>query len=140
MLLLTSVMVSCTGSPGAVVVELPKLLRMSLRTTPLAVRMLLTEPFTEFEPSEGYGPLVSAGSAMQAVVLLEEEELALLEEEPLELEELLDDELLVEELDELLEELLEPFEEPLLPPDPPPQEARKAAAPPPASQPIICRR
>ena len=53
MLLLTSVMVSVRGTPGAVVVELPKLLRISLRTTPLADRMLLTVPFTEFEPSDG---------------------------------------------------------------------------------------
>jgi hypothetical protein len=36
-----------------VVVELPKLLRMSLRTMPLEDRMLLTAPFTEFEPSAG---------------------------------------------------------------------------------------
>jgi hypothetical protein len=53
MLLLTKVMVSARGTPSAVVVELPKLLRMSLLTTPLEDRMLLTEPFTEFDPSEG---------------------------------------------------------------------------------------
>jgi hypothetical protein len=53
MLLLTRVMVSSRGNPGAVVVELPKLLRISLLTTPLWVRMLLTEPLTEFEPSAG---------------------------------------------------------------------------------------
>ena len=53
MLLLTRVMVSTSGTPGAVVVELPKLLRISLRTTPLEVSTLLTEPFTEFDPSEG---------------------------------------------------------------------------------------
>lgn len=110
------------------VVELPKLLRMSLRTIPLEDRMLLTDPLTEFEPSEGYGPLVSVGSAMHVEAVLEE----LLDEEELLLEELLleldDEELLLEE--ELLEEPL-----PL-----PPQAARKAAAPPEASQPNICRR
>jgi hypothetical protein len=53
MLLFTRVMVSVSGSPGAVVVELPKLLRISLRTIPLELRMLLTLPFAEFEPSEG---------------------------------------------------------------------------------------
>ena len=31
----------------------PKLLRISLRTMPLEVRMLLTPPLAEFEPSEG---------------------------------------------------------------------------------------
>lgn len=53
MLLFTRVMVSVTGRPGAVVVELPKLLRISLRTMPLEVRMLLTLPLAELEPSEG---------------------------------------------------------------------------------------
>ena len=65
-------MVNVKGTPGAVVVELPKLLRMSLRTIPLEDNTLLTDPLTEFEPSEGYGPLVSVGSAMHAVVLLQE--------------------------------------------------------------------
>ena len=41
------------GPPGAVVVELPKLVVISLRTMLLWDRMLLTAPFTEFEPSEG---------------------------------------------------------------------------------------
>jgi hypothetical protein len=63
MLLFTSVMVSVSGSPGAVVVELPKLLRMSLRTIPLEVRMLLVLPLAELEPF---------GSAMQAAVVLDE--------------------------------------------------------------------
>ena len=71
--------------------------------------------------------MVSAGSAMQAVALLEELELLL------ELEELLEEELLEELLEEDVPEL------PLLL-DPPPQAARKAAAPPEASQPSICRR
>ena len=53
MLLLTRVMVRTRGTPGAVVVELPKLLRISLRTIPLDDRMLLTVPLTEFEPSAG---------------------------------------------------------------------------------------
>ena len=52
-LVLTRVMVSTSGTPGAVVVEDPKLLRMSLRTTPLSDRMLETVPSTEFEPSDG---------------------------------------------------------------------------------------
>jgi len=46
-------MVSVSGTPGAVVVELPKLLVISLRTMPLEERTLLTVPLTEFEPSEG---------------------------------------------------------------------------------------
>jgi hypothetical protein len=49
----TTVSVNVKGTPGAVVVELPKLLRISLRTTPLCVRMFETIPFTVFEPSEG---------------------------------------------------------------------------------------
>jgi len=53
MLLFTRVMVSTTGTPEAVVVELPKLLRISLRAIPLEDRTLLTVPLTEFEPSEG---------------------------------------------------------------------------------------
>jgi len=124
-------MVNVKGTPGAVVVELPKLLRMSLRTIPLEDKTLLTDPLTEFEPSEGYGPLVSVGSAMHAVVPLEE----LLDADELLLEELL------EELDEdelllLDDELLElPLSSEL-----PPQAARNAAAPPEASQPNIWRR
>jgi len=53
MLLLTSVIVRVSGNPGAVVVELPKLLRISLRTIPLEVRMLLVLPLAELDPSEG---------------------------------------------------------------------------------------
>jgi hypothetical protein len=67
---------------------------------------------------------------MQAVALLLDDEL---------LEELLEDELLLLD-EELLEELLdeEDVPDPLLPP--PPHAAMKAAAPPEASQPSICRR
>ena len=100
-------------------VELPKLLRISLRTTPLDERILEMLPLTELEPSEGYGPLVSVGSAMQALVLELEELLELLEE-------LLELELELELLDELL---LEP---PLLPP---PHAVTRAAAPPVTIQP-----
>jgi len=125
MLLFTSVMVSVRGSPGAVVVEVPKLLRISLRTMPLAVSMLLVLPLAVFEPSEGYGPLVSAGSAMQEPVALDEE---LLEDE-------LDDELLLLLLEDEEELLPEVLSEP-----PPPQAATKAAAPPEASHPSTCRR
>src|SRR6266700_3981886 len=59
------VIVSVSGTPAASVVDEPKLERISLRTIPLAVRMSLTTPLTEFVPSEGYGPLVSAGNARQ---------------------------------------------------------------------------
>src|SRR5882762_6502146 len=78
-------MVSCSGTPGAVVVDDPKLLRMSLRTMPLSDRTLETLPLTEFDPSDGKGPLVSAGSATQ-LALAEELELELLELLELELE------------------------------------------------------
>jgi hypothetical protein len=44
------------GTPSAVVVEVPKLERMSLRTIPLSVSTL-----TPLVPSPGYGPLVSSG-------------------------------------------------------------------------------
>src|SRR5882757_7151852 len=64
-------MVSASGTPAASVVEEPKLERISLRTMPLTVRMSLTTPFTEFVPSDGYGPLVSAGNAMQLELPLE---------------------------------------------------------------------
>ena len=50
---MTSVMVRLMGKPGAVVVELPKLLRISLLTMPLEVRMSLTLPLAELEPSDG---------------------------------------------------------------------------------------
>ena len=53
MLLFSTDMVRLTGKPGAVVVEVPKLVRMSLRTMPLEVRMLLTLPLAELEPSDG---------------------------------------------------------------------------------------
>src|SRR5260370_35138237 len=81
-------MVSVSGTPAASVVDEPKLERISLRTIPLAVRMSLTTPLTEFVPSEGYGPLVSAGNAMQLELELEElplEVLVLELELPLEL-------------------------------------------------------
>ena len=117
-MLFTSEIVSSRSTPWAVVVELPKLLRMSLLTMPLDVRMLLVEPLEVFDPSAGYGPFVSVGSAMHALVELEEELLDVL------LEDELEDELLV-----LLLSL-----------EPPPQDARKAAAPPEASQVNIWRR
>jgi hypothetical protein len=46
-------MVRVSGTPGAVVVDEPKLDRMSLRTTPEAVRTFETVPLIELEPSEG---------------------------------------------------------------------------------------
>jgi hypothetical protein len=49
----TTFRVSVSGTPGAAVVELPKLLRMSLRTTPLSVSTFDTTPLTVFEPSLG---------------------------------------------------------------------------------------
>ena len=51
-----TVSVIVSGTPGAVVVELPKLERMSLRTTPHCVSTL-----APFDPSPGYGPAVSSG-------------------------------------------------------------------------------
>jgi hypothetical protein len=117
-LLFTREIVSSRGTPCAVVVELPKLLRMSLLTIPLDVRMLLVEPLEVFDPSAGYGPFVSVGSSMHAVAELEDELL---------------DELLLE--DELEDELLVP----LLSLEPP-HAARNAAAPPEASQVNIWRR
>ena len=77
--------------------------------------------------------MVSVGSAMQEVALLDEELLDELLLEELEDELLLDDELL-----ELLDE--DDALDPLLSLLPPPQAAITAAAPPPASQPSICRR
>src|SRR6476620_6061996 len=50
-----------SGTPAAVVVEEPKLDRMSVRTTPLRVRM--SGPF---EPSPGNGPAVSSGITVQS--------------------------------------------------------------------------
>lgn len=105
-------------------VELPKLLRMSLRTTPLSVSMFETDPLTVFEPSPGYGPAVSSAFAVH--VSVPELLLELLEE------------LLLEEL--LLEELLLELELPLLEPPPPPQAATSAAALPESIQPRIRRR
>ena len=49
-----------SGTPSATVVELPKLARMSLRTTPLSVSTL-----TPLEPSPGNGPAVSSGIGAQ---------------------------------------------------------------------------
>jgi hypothetical protein len=115
------VMVSCSGTPGAVVVDDPKLLRMSLRTMPLSDRTLETLPLTEFDPSDGKGPLVSTGSTTQ-LALAEELELELLELLELELE------LLELVLLEVLSSLL------------PPQATSVAAAPPEISQPSIWRR
>jgi hypothetical protein len=81
---------------------------------------LETLPLTEFDTSDGKGPLVSAGSTTQ-LALAEELELELLELLELELELLL-------ELLELLSSLL------------PPQATSVAAAPPETSQPSIWRR
>ena len=49
------------GTPSAVVVDVPKLDRMSDRTTPLWVRM--SGPF---DPSPGNGPAVSSGMGVQS--------------------------------------------------------------------------
>jgi hypothetical protein len=46
-------MVSTTGTPAAVVVDAPKLERMSLRTIPLWFRTLTMLPLTELVPSAG---------------------------------------------------------------------------------------
>jgi hypothetical protein len=94
---------------------------MSLRTMPLSDRTLETLPLTEFDPSDGKGPLVSTGSTTQ---------LALAEELELELLELL--ELELELLELVLLELLSSL--------PPPQATSVAAAPPEISQPSIWRR
>jgi hypothetical protein len=48
------------GTPFATVVDVPKLERISLRATPLALRTL-----APFEPSPGYGPAVSVGMTSQ---------------------------------------------------------------------------
>jgi hypothetical protein len=50
---LTSVRVSVTFTPAAVVVELMKLDRMSLRTIPLWVSTLLVDPLDVLVPSAG---------------------------------------------------------------------------------------
>jgi hypothetical protein len=50
---LSSVNVSVSGTPGATVVELPKLLRISLRTTPLSASTFDTWPLMVLEPSDG---------------------------------------------------------------------------------------
>jgi hypothetical protein len=94
---------------------------------PLSDRTLETLPLTEFDPSEGKGPLVSTGSATQ-LALAEELELELLELLELELE------LLELELELLLLELL------VLSSLLPPQATSVAAAPPEISQPSIWRR
>jgi hypothetical protein len=52
-LVLTRVRVRVSCTPGAVLVEVPKLVRMSLRTTPLAVSTLEITPLTLLEPSLG---------------------------------------------------------------------------------------
>src|SRR5437879_10033359 len=54
-----SLMVS--GMPLATVADVPKLLRMSLRTTPLSPSAL-----GPFEPSPGNGPAVSSGMVVQS--------------------------------------------------------------------------
>src|SRR5262245_7087414 len=56
---------SVNGTPGALLVEMPKLLRMSLRTTPLCSSTLERLPLALLLPSEGNGPLVSSGCATQ---------------------------------------------------------------------------
>jgi hypothetical protein len=53
-----SVSVSVICTPAACVVVPMKLLRMSLRTIPLAVRMSEVEPDDVLVPSAGYGPAV----------------------------------------------------------------------------------
>src|SRR3954470_11674766 len=50
-----------SGTPSAAVVDVPKLDRMSLRTTPLCVRT--SGPL---EPSPGNGPAVSSGRSVQS--------------------------------------------------------------------------
>jgi hypothetical protein len=44
---------SVSGTPAAAFVDTPKLELMSLRTTPLSLRMLLVLPGALFEPSAG---------------------------------------------------------------------------------------
>ena len=52
-----------SGIPSATVEDVPKLNRMSWRTTPLSVRTL-----GPLEPSPGEGPAVSSGIGVRAVV------------------------------------------------------------------------
>ncbi|WP_249266469.1 MULTISPECIES: hypothetical protein [unclassified Pseudonocardia] len=52
------------GTPSAVALPVPKLDRMSLRTTPDSV-----STFAPLEPSPGYGPAVSSGISPVLVVL-----------------------------------------------------------------------
>lgn len=51
--MLTRVIANFNGTPTAVVVEIPKLVRMSLRTIPLATNTLATLPCALFVPSAG---------------------------------------------------------------------------------------
>src|SRR6185369_9338342 len=53
------------GTPPASVVDVPKLDRMSLRTTPLWV-----STSGPFEPSPGKGPAVSSGITAQSVAVV----------------------------------------------------------------------
>src|SRR5215813_13638240 len=52
-----------SGTPSAVVVELPKLDRMSVRTIPDS-----SSTSGPFEPSPGYGPAVSSGTSVRLPV------------------------------------------------------------------------
>jgi len=104
-----------------VVVDEPKLLRMSLRTTPLCVSTFDTMPFTVFEPSDGYGPFVSVGSARHVPLVVPE-----LLPDPDELP--LDDEPLLDVVDDDDE------------PSPPPPHAATSAAVPPAMSQLNTRR
>ena len=61
MLAETIVSVSVSGTPSAVPDSPPKLLRMSLRTTPLVASTL-----GPLDPSPGYGPSVSFGEKLHA--------------------------------------------------------------------------
>ena len=53
------------GTPSALPVASPKLLVMSVRTTPLSA-----SAFGPFEPSPGYGPAVSSGISLVLVAVL----------------------------------------------------------------------
>ena len=75
-----TVSLTVSGTPAAVVVEEPKLDRMSERTMPESSRTL-----TPLDPSAGYGPPVSSGTSVRVPSPLAE-----LVDEPLELLELLE--------------------------------------------------
>jgi hypothetical protein len=57
----TSVIVSVSSTPVTCVVDVPKLLRMSLRTIPNSRSAFEAAPSSGLDASAGYGPADSAG-------------------------------------------------------------------------------